>query len=124
VIVVVEISAGKVVAPVMVRVEVVHGGVVSMQEQRVLTKELACWTSDEKRVSRGSGFLVVGVGLGFVRLLRAPQVGIMVTVVTALAVTYTTGGVLLLSVRHVLCVENSAREIRRYTTSSPANLYE
>jgi hypothetical protein len=75
-----------VIALLTTTVEVVHGGVVSMQEQSVLTKELACWTRDEKSVSRGSGFFVV-VGLGFVRLLRAEQAGVMVIVVTALGVT-------------------------------------
>ena len=88
VMVVVADTGGSVVALLMVTVEVLHGGVVSMHEQSVLTKELACWMSEEKSGSRGSGFLLVNVvvGLGFVRLLRAGQDGVMVIVVMALAV--------------------------------------
>lgn len=91
------VTAGSVVATLTVEVDVVHGGVVSMQEQSVLTKELACWTSKVKSGSSESpGFVVVG--LGTVHFLAAAQFGVTVTVVTMVLVRVTTGGVLLPSV--------------------------
>lgn len=85
------VAAGSVVAMLEVFVEVVQGGVVSMHEHSVLTKELACCWRDEKSVSSGSGFLVV---VGTAPLLTGLQTGTTVTVVVVDSCTTTAGGVL------------------------------
>jgi hypothetical protein len=90
-IVVVAVTAGKVDAELTTTVFLVHGGVVSMHEHSVLTKELACCVREDQRMSLGSG---LGVGVAAVRFLMAAQLGVTVTIEVGWAVAYTMGGVL------------------------------